>query len=255
MIETFKTKITSIDEEIQKTQKHAELVVAEHQKVVADFKAKIEELEETIAALNRSLRASQKKIKEIQEAAANPFKEGEDGAKGGSDSPDKNDVDMSKEYAIMDITGTGDDIIAKIVNSKGKIFIVHKGSMLKGGEVVTSITDHYISFENSKGIKSYLYTGGTVMEYEPEQSFGGSGEFLATEKEDENMEEELEVPQEQVVTPKSNDRAKQTKPKKSRSSARIQPRKQQTKKKQKVKYSSSGPAVRPPSFGEGMFAR
>ena len=91
------------------------------------------------------------------------------------------------------------------------------------------------------------------MEYEPEQSFGGSGEFLATEKDDGDLDEDLEVAPEPAVTPKSNDNAKQTKPKKSHSSTRIQPRKKTTTKK-KVKYGTASPTVRPPSFGEGMFA-
>ena len=85
---------------------------------------------------------------------------------------------MSKDYAIMDITGKGDDIIAKIVSNDGKTFIVHKGSKLKNGEVVTSITDHYISFEND-GVRSFLYTGGTVMEFEPVVSFNDSGKTPA----------------------------------------------------------------------------
>ena len=80
---------------------------------------------------------------------------------------------MSDEYAIMDITGKGKDIIAKIVSKDGTTFIVHKGSMLKGGEVVMAITNNYVAFDN-KGVKSYLYTGGTVREYEPETSFNGA---------------------------------------------------------------------------------
>ena len=47
---------------------------------------------------------------------------------------------------------------------------------------VTSITDHYISFEND-GVQSYLYTGGTVMEYEPLVTFNGSDKTpVQTEK-------------------------------------------------------------------------
>ena len=76
----------------------------------------------------------------------------------------------------------GDDVIAKIVSRDGTTFNVHKGSMLKNGEVVTSITDHYISFEND-GVQSYLYTGGTVMEYEPLVTFNGSDKTpVQTEK-------------------------------------------------------------------------
>ena len=82
----------------------------------------------------------------------------------------------------MDITGKGKDIIAKIVSKDGTTFIVHKGSMLKGGEVVMAITNNYVAFDN-KGVKSYLYTGGTVREYEPETSFNGADKTPVAGKE------------------------------------------------------------------------
>ena len=126
-----------------------------------NHKRKMENLNSQINQLKASMVEREDEIKQL----SNPF--AEDGK------PSKDAIDMSREYAIMDITGKGDDVIAKIVSKDGTTFIVHKGSMLKNGEVVTSITDHYISFEND-GVQSYLYTGGTVMEYEPLVTFNGS---------------------------------------------------------------------------------
>lgn len=247
LIETFKTKITSIDSEIQKTREHAVAVVKAHEKVVSDFKKKIEELEGTISDLNRALLESRKKLKEAKEAQnINPFKEGD--IKNG---PDKNDVDMSKQYAIMDITGQGDDIVAKIINTEGKVFIVHKGSKLKNGEEVIDITDQYISFENN-GVSSYLYTGNTIMEFEPEATFGGTGELLsATSKKDstEVIYEETTVNGEPVKKAKKIKR--QTKPKADSKS------KKQSEKENRPQGSSTptSPHVGAPSFGRGMFVR
>lgn len=242
LIETFKTKITSVDEEILKTKEHAVLVVKEHERVVADFERKIEDLEGTINDLNLELSVNRKKMKELQEAAKNPFNKEE-----AEDGPNKNDKDLSKEYAIMDITGKGDDIVAKIINTDGKVFIVHKGSMLKNGEVVTAITDHYISFEN-KGVKSYLYTGNTIVEYEPEASFGGTGgEILATSSTDaEAAQEVVEDAVAAKLTEKAN-KEKQTAPKKGKKI-----------KKEVIPHGSSTPTsphVSAPSFGRGMFVR
>ncbi len=256
LIETFKTKITDIDKEIEKTKKHAVLVVSEHQKVVDEFNKKIADLEGTINDLNRELRDSLQRIKEIQEAASNPFNEDED-------TPNKNDVDMSQQYAIMDITGKGDDIVAKIINREGKMFIVHKGSMLKNGEVVTSITDHYISFEN-KGVKSYLYTGNTVMEYEPEATFGGTSELLSAASDNEEtlsdaLEEMSAADKKAMRKAKKQEKEKQTKPKKDSSAPTVNKSQRNANrsnnKSAKGSGSPSSPHVSAPSFSRGMFVK
>lgn len=247
LIETFKTKITSVDEEILKTKEHAVMVVKEHERVVAEFESKIEDLEGTINDLNLELSVSRKKMKELQEAAENPFNK-EDA----EDGPNKNDKDLSQEYAILDITGKGDDIVAKIINTDNKVFIVHKGSTLKNGEVVTAITDHYISFEN-KGVKSYLYTGNTIVEYEPEATFGGTSAILASPTPEEEAVQEIV---EDAVAAKlaekaakAKDKEKQTAPKKGKKAA---------KEGGEVREGGSTPTsphVSAPSFGRGMFVR
>ena len=154
MAKDYRDKISQLHDSI------ATLIpIAEN--AVRNYKRKMESLNSHINQLKTSMLEREDEIKQL----SNPFSE--DGT------PSKDAIDMSREYAIMDITGKGDDVIAKIVSKDGTTFIVHKGSMLKNGEVVTSITDHYISFEND-GVQSYLYTGGTVMEYEPLVTFNGS---------------------------------------------------------------------------------
>ena len=49
----------------------------------------------------------------------------------------------------------------------------HVKALAKGGEVVVNITDKVITFDNH-GAKSYLYTGGTVMQYEPTEAFNNA---------------------------------------------------------------------------------
>lgn len=126
--------------------------------------------ERKVSTLNKQIEGLKQVINEKDSALRNM-------ANGASDNPfataeviDENAVDMSKEYAIMDITGKGDNIVAKIVSQDGTTFTVRKGSVLKGGEVVVNISDKFITFENH-GVKSYLYTGGAVMQYEPQESF------------------------------------------------------------------------------------
>ena len=249
LIETVKAKIIDIDAEILKTHEHAVLVVKEHENVVSRFQKKIDDLQGTINDLNRELNASRQKIKEIQEAAENPFNQ-----EAKDEGPNKNDVDMSKQYAIMDITGKGDDIVAKIINGEGKVFIVHKGSMLKNGEVVTSITDHYISFEN-KGVKSYLYTGNTIVEYEPEETFANTGEILTVKAPESDINEAVILNEQAAAKAKAEAKkalGKQTKPAKKNNNVRKPSAKTAA---PSGTSTPNSPHVSAPSFGKGMFVR
>lgn len=164
LINDFKGKIDSFKTILEKTQKHVNLAVKEHFVTINTLRNKISELEQVIADKEEQIRA-------LKVAAENPFGDGT--SQGG---PSQADIDLSQQYAIMDITGQGDEIVAKLVTPDGKTFTVHKGSMLKGGEVVSAITDTYISFDNRGGAKSYLYTGGSIREYEPEATFKDSSE-------------------------------------------------------------------------------
>ena len=180
LINNFKEKMDNLGVVINKTAEHVSLAVREHFVTVNTLRNKISDLEKVIADKDAQIKA-------LKEAAENPFGSSES-ADGG---PSQADIDLSNEYAIMDITGQGDEIVAKLVSSDGKTFSIHKGSMLKNGEVVTAITDTYISFENH-GVKSYLYTGGSVREYEPKTSFnGGSEDFFPTTEAAANAKEKI----------------------------------------------------------------
>ena len=157
LIKDFEDKISTVKRESDATILKAQNAKEAHNKVVSS-------LQTQISSLKKAIMQNEDTINQLKSGnSANPFAEG----------IDENAIDMSDEYAIMDITGKGKDIIAKIINKDGTTFIVHQGSMLKGGEIVMAITDNYIAFDN-KGVKSYLYTGGTVREYEPENSFNGA---------------------------------------------------------------------------------
>ena len=159
LIKDFEDKISTVKKESDATILKAQNAKEAHNKVVSSLQTQISSLKKAIIQSEDTIN----QLKSGNGNSANPFAEG----------IDENAIDMSDEYAIMDITGKGNDIIAKIINKDGTTFIVHQGSMLKGGEVVMAITDNYIAFDN-KGVKSYLYTGGTVREYEPENSFNGA---------------------------------------------------------------------------------
>lgn len=160
LISDFETKLSEVKKANAANMKKAENAKVTHERIIASFTQQLDVLRKTISD-NETM------INQLKNrgSADNPFADGAD--------IDENAVDMSDEYAIMDITGKGNTIVAKIVSKDGTTFIVHKGSMLKGGEIVTAITDTYVAF-NNKGVKSYLYTGGTVREYEPAVSFNNA---------------------------------------------------------------------------------
>ena len=161
LINDFENKIAALRRESASILQKAENAKSAFDRMSASYKSQIN-------SLKKSLLENEDTIKNLRSGnSANPF------ADLSAAGIDENAIDMSDEYAIMDITGKGKEIVAKIVSKDGTTFIIHQGSMLKGGEVVTAITDNYVAFDN-KGVKSYLYTGGTVREYEPESSFNGA---------------------------------------------------------------------------------
>lgn len=164
LIKDFEDKMSFVRREAAANVQKAESAKAAYNRMQQSFNAQIESLQKAQQECQNNITAMQQNGNN----AANPF------ADSYVDGIDQNAIDMSDEYAIMDITGKGNNIVAKIVNKEGTTFIVHKGSVLKGGEVVTAITDSYIAFDN-KGVKSYLYTGGTVMQHEPTESFNDAG--------------------------------------------------------------------------------
>ena len=156
LLEEFNEKMDKIRQRVATTMQNAEETRVSYERKISSLNKQIDILKQTIVEKENALQDAENRSME------NPF--------AGGELIDEDAVDMSKEYAIMDITGKGDNIIAKIVGQDGTTFIVRKGSVLKGGETVVSITDKYITFDNH-GVRSYLYTAGTVMQYEPTKAF------------------------------------------------------------------------------------
>ena len=214
LIQKFEEKIADLSVKADETKQKASVALASHSRVLASMSTQIDQL-------RVSLRDSEKRIQQYQ-SGDNPFADGE--------GISRDAIDMSEQYAIMDITGKGQDIVAKIVSKDGTTFLVHPGSMLKGGEIVTAITDKYISFDN-KGVKSYLYTGGTVLEYEPTLSFNDSDKTP-----------------EQTVKKSIKDEVRN-----------VRGQSSSTEKSKKVEEQKAKPVTKPKlgslSFGQGMFVK
>ena len=163
--EERKKLIAEIENKLDGVNKRTAVSVQAAEETRVAYERKISNFNKQIEGLKQIINEKENALQNMNAGADNPFATGE--------MIDQDAVDMSKEYAIMDITGKGDNIVAKIVSQDGTTFIIRKGSVLKGGEVVVNITDKVITFDNH-GAKSYLYTGGTVMQYEPTEAFNNA---------------------------------------------------------------------------------
>lgn len=80
-------------------------------------------------------------------------------------------INIAKEYAIMEITGQGDNLVAKLINKNGESFLAREGTVLQTGHAIEDITPRYIQFDRN-GLKDYLYTTGSAMTMEPDNMEG-----------------------------------------------------------------------------------
>ncbi len=140
LIDEVGARLEEINRKTVLALQNAEETKIAFERKISSFNKQINGLKQVIVEKESALLSAAEEIKE-----ANPFANG--------DVIDENAVDMSKEYAIMDITGKGDNVVAKIVSQDGTTFMVRKGSVLKGGETVVKITDEVITFDNH-GAKS-----------------------------------------------------------------------------------------------------
>ena len=117
-----KTLINGFEKQIADVRRAADMVLQKSEMAKSAHEKAVNSLEQQITNLKKTILQSEETLQQIKNGnAANPFATG----------IEENAVDMSNEYAIMDITGKGKDIVAKILNKDGTTFIVHVGSMLK----------------------------------------------------------------------------------------------------------------------------
>lgn len=83
---------------------------------------------------------------------------------------EKKNQKLSDEYAIMEISGKGNELAAKLINKSGSSFMVQKGTVLQSGHTVDEISQTYLRADKN-GTKDYLYfAAGGVLDREPVRS-------------------------------------------------------------------------------------
>ncbi len=136
------------------------------QKMKEQYTKEVANLQTQVAVLKTKLEAEKVAFEESKKAGPNPFALADD-----DNAPKKK---LSEEYAIMEISGKGEHLVAKLINRSGGSFMVKRGTILNTGHVVEDITQTYISADKS-GIKDYLYfSAGGILEKEPEKGIEAS---------------------------------------------------------------------------------
>ena len=76
-------------------------------------------------------------------------------------------VKLNDVYAIMEIVGKDDNLVAKLINKNGDTFLVKKGTVLQTGHVINDISETFIS-ATLNGVQDYLFfSAGGILDAEP----------------------------------------------------------------------------------------
>ena len=168
-----KAMAQNLKEQLEILQKEALSAKEVHNNKINAYKKEVDDLQAQISVLRKRIDTVEK---ENQEMKQNPFASPEavqpvaqvadneqetdnDGVFEG----EPTETDLSKLYAVTEIRGQGNELIAKLINKNGTAFYVKKGTALQTGHIIGDITTTYVSAERD-GDKSYLYfsAGGIV---------------------------------------------------------------------------------------------
>ena len=123
------------------------------------YNKEVANLQTQVAILKSKLEAEKTAFEESKKSGPNPFALAEE-----DDTPK---VKVADEYAIMEISGKGEALVAKLINKNGATFMVKPGTVLNTGHVIEEITQTYIMTDKS-GLKDYLYfSAGGILDKEP----------------------------------------------------------------------------------------
>ncbi len=161
----YKQDLANITEGTKQILADAETAKNNHDRIVASLTAQNTQLKKRIEADAEAARNGGRVV------SAN----GENVADGSGSVADSliTPINIAKEYAIMDITGKGEDLLVKLINKAGDSFTAKVGTVLQTGHMVEEIKPNYVQFDRN-GLKDFLYISSSTMETEPGDNNGAS---------------------------------------------------------------------------------
>lgn len=165
--DVYKEKLENLSNRTDKLVNVASEAKGNHDRAIANLTAQNVQLRKRLEATEL----------ELKNKTENPFsgKPSETTTADGKTVTDEGDeidaeiapIAIAKEYAILDITGKGDEMNATLMNKDGQSFMVREGTLLQTGHAVEKIGKNYIQFDRN-GLKDFLYTSTSATNVEPE---------------------------------------------------------------------------------------
>ena len=167
-------------ENTQKVYKEIEEIEKDRAFIISDFKRKLNNLrsiaaavvveagnakkrhEKDVSTLKMQISVLKARLEAERSACKkdNPF----------SQLPDEKQIRLADVYAVMEIVGKGENLVAKLINKNGDHFLVKEGTVLQSGHVIDEISETYVRGDID-GVKDYLYfAAGGILQNEPETS-------------------------------------------------------------------------------------
>jgi len=160
IVRNYKMKLNHLAQMADKAADAAETAKKNYSRELANLQTQISILKSRLEA-EKTAREEENLNKNSDKA--NPFASADGKGKNSVNKPQK----LSDEYAIMEISGKGDELAAKLINKSGASFMVQKGTVLQSGHTVEEISQTYICAEKN-GNKDYLYfAAGGILDREP----------------------------------------------------------------------------------------
>ncbi len=166
ILEDNKSKMKVLQQKADDLKSKAENAKVAYDKKVANLESQISILKTRLEA---EIESSKKKIAEAKAESAkgrrNPFATAASTSMATPLAPEK--VLLSSEYAIMEISGQGAELAAKLINTEGDVFMVKVGTTLRNGFTIDDISQTYVSAVKD-GEKDFLYfSAGGILDHEP----------------------------------------------------------------------------------------
>jgi len=158
LLDDYKNKMTVLQQVAEETRAKAEIARVNHDKKVANLESQISILK---TRLEQEVEKAKQALMMGNSSRKNPFA----GSGTSEVSPEK--VRLSKEYAIMEITGHGNDLAARLINNDGDVFMVRVGTTLRNGYTIDEISQTFLSAVKDSD-KDFLYfSAGGILDREP----------------------------------------------------------------------------------------
>ena len=162
LMEDTKAKMAMVMQRAQELKTRATAAKTNYDKKVIGLEDQISILK---ARLEAEIESSKKKVAAVSATTGgkrNPF------AIDGTSAPlTKDKVKLSKEYAIMEIVGQGDELAAKLINYDGNVFLAKIGTTLQNGYTIDEITQTYLSAVKDNDRDFLYFSAGGILDREP----------------------------------------------------------------------------------------